>query len=231
MPVKELAEGCKILEKPVDRVIVNRRGAIYCQPLEFAREYGLHEHTIDEEYRTLVNRHLFDTPEPDCGSAEWEELRRQVRLLSRQIGRVPRAKFTAVIGGKDGRKKKRYWGGINKYLRDGLSVRDSRITEMQKLEFYETSKIPIKEDRGIQFRSTQYNAALSSHLWNIEHRLIHLHDGGHRMVMKGLQPDERFRHILCGTEGMKNPRFFLLDHSRFDAHVHLKLLMLSLIHI
>lgn len=225
--MKELAEGCRIISVPADVEVRRRAGAVFCQPLVWKKDYGLHEHTIAEEHRTLVNRHLFATPDPEIGSVEWGELRRQIRLLGKQIGKVPRAPFAAILKTKDGRKKKRYWGGINKYQEFGISGKDTRITMMPKLELYEEEKILVKEDRGIQYRSTQYNAALARQLWNIEHRLIHLHDGPNRMVMKGLQPDERFRHILCGTETFKDPVFFLLDHSRFDAHVNPALLALE----
>lgn len=223
-PAKELAEGCAILKVPEDKVVVDRRGAVFARPIETERKYGLHEHTIDEELRTLCNRHLFATPEPELESEEWKEFLKQVKLLSRQIGRVPRCKFSELLKTKSGRKMRRFWGGIQKYLEEGVSAKDSKITEMQKLEMYDVTKIEGKEDRGIQFRSTVYNAALASHLWNIEHRLIHLHDGPHRMVMKGLKPDDRMRHIACGTENMKKPVFFQLDHSRFDAHVNEHLL-------
>lgn len=227
MPTKALAEGCVILEVPADKVVIDRRGCVYSRPVEYAREYGLHKHTVQEELKTLTNRHLFETPTPQVDSEEWKEFLVQARTLARQIGRVPRAKFTALLGKKNGRKLKRYWGGINKYLRQGLTKKDSRITEMQKLEFYERSKIAEKEDRGIQFRSTQYNAALASHLHNVEERLIHLHDGEHRIVMKGLKPDECMKCIACGTEDFKDPVFLCFDHARFDAHVHWLLLLVE----
>jgi len=158
---------------------------------------------------------MFDTPRPDLNSDAWGEFVRQMRWISRRIGKVPRAKFTALLKAKNGRKLQRYWGGIMKYLKDGVRAADGRIHQMQKLELYEREKLEVKEDRGIQFRSTVYNAALASHLWNIEHRLVHLHDRrGNRIVMKGLRPNERFQAIAGCLKDYEEPIFVLLDHSR-----------------
>jgi hypothetical protein len=97
---------------------------------------------------------------------------------------------------------------------------------MQKLEFYEESKLAEKEDRGIQFRSPVYNAALARHLHHVE-RAIYDHItnvDGTPVIAKGYSPLERGLILDAMAERFTNPRFMCIDHSRFDAHVNEHLL-------
>lgn len=185
-------------------------------------EFGLHEHTIDQELRTLCNRHLFATPDPDLGSVAWKGLRRALRRLSRMVGFQPRASVAAVVGQRSSMKRLRFGQGMERYCRLGVDEIDSWLTEMQKLEFYQKSKIAGKEDRGIQFRSPTYNAALARHLLHVEHatyRELRNWDGT-PVIAKGRSPLERGMLLAAMAQGYSDPIFVLMDHSRFDAHVN-----------
>lgn len=218
---------------PLDQVVSVRGGRIGWKPYILdSEEYGLHEHTVEQEFKTICNRHLFATPEPDLTSAEWGKFRLYMGRLARAIGRVEETPIRTLLEGRSGRRRKRFYEGAMRYLRYGVEYSDSTITEMQKLEFYEESKIEVKEDRGIQFRSVSYNVALARHLHEIEARLIGLHEMrtgrknvlGYRPVAKGSTPRQRCEMLFDYADVFDEPVFLCMDHSRFDAHVNAQLL-------
>jgi len=224
-----MADGCRILYVPPDLVVVERRGTILGPepPTHFdPPTYGLHEHTVDQELKTLCNRHLFATPAPELRSAEWLQFRRALRQLTKAVGVVPRAPAKMVVNHRTAMKRMRFGRGMEIYLRRGVLEKDSFITEMQKLEFYDVTKIPEKEDRGIQYRSPIYNAALARHLHNVEIAIYrHLQNvDGTPVIAKGYSPLERGLILDAMAARFKNPMFVLADHSRFDAHVNSALL-------
>lgn len=220
MPNKELAEGCRILYVPPNKTVVDRRGFGLVNFDLCNKEFGLHRHDVEAELQTICNRHLFATPVPDLKSTAWALFRKRMYWLGRQIGRVSAAPLKTLVEGRSGRRRSRFWLGIQRYWMNGIRKKDSRITEMQKLEMYETKVIPNKEDRGIQYRSVQYNVALAKHLHNIEERLMGMHPYGYRPVMKGATPLQRCIRLFKAAALFVRPVFLLLDHSRFDAHVH-----------
>lgn len=189
-------------------------------------EYGLHEHTVDQELRTLCNRHLFLTPEPDLESKAWTLFKRAMRDLSKLIGYVPKVGAAEVLKTRPAMKRRRFGKGMERYCREGVKKQDSYLTEMQKLEFYAEDKLAGKEDRGIQFRSPTYNAALARHLHLIEKKLYAsaLNYDGTPMIAKGRSPLERGMILAAMAENYSRPLFILMDHSRFDAHVDIELL-------
>lgn len=214
---------------PPEHVVTKRRGRILGpHPPWFVDqpEFGLHEHTIEQEHRTLCNRHLFKTPDANKGSKAWAGFVKSIKGLSKVIGRCPRAKVSEVVGNRSSMKRKRFGGGMEKYCRYGVRVQDSYLTEMQKLEFYQEDKIPLKEDRGIQFRSPCYNAALARHLHHVEHRAYSRlrNVDGTPMIAKGRSPLERGILLASMAEQFNDAWFVLMDHSRFDAHVNPDLL-------
>lgn len=210
---------------PADYVVTNRRGCVL-GPLPYKsceyEEYGLHEHTIDQEVRTLHNRHLFATPTPDILSKAWKLFKTSMRRITKRVGRVPRALVKEVIGNRSSMKRRRFGSGMARYCRLGIRHQDSYLTEMQKLEFYAEDKIPVKEDRGIQFRSPTYNAALARHLHHCEHRLYERmrNVDGTPMIAKGRSPLERGLILDAMSSSFVKPVYVLMDHSRFDAHVN-----------
>lgn len=213
------------MQVPADYVVTNRRGKVLGPrppPFMDDPEYGLHEHTIDQEERTLHNRHLFATPEPDLKSKAWLGFKRHMRALSRLVGKVPRASCWDIMHSRSSMKRRRFGGGMEKYCRDGVRRQDSFLTEMQKLEFYAEDKLESKEDRGIQFRNPTYNAALSRHLHHVEKRLYSRarNSDGTPQIAKGRSPLERGMILAAMAQEFVKPRFITMDHSRFDAHVN-----------
>lgn len=189
-----------------------------------ALEFGLHSHTIDQELKTICNRHLFATPEPELDSPEWAMFVKQRKRLGRALGKVEMTPIRVLLEGRAGRRRKRFYEGALQYVQKGVDFRDSRVTEMQKLEFYEDAKLEVKEDRGIQFRSVCYNVALARYLHGVEERLIGTHYLGHHPVVKGLTPQQRCQRLFTFASEFEDPVFLCADHSRFDAHVNVELL-------
>nr|WKV33227.1 MAG: RNA-dependent RNA polymerase [Riboviria sp.] len=140
--------------------------------------------------------------------------------IAKRIGLVPRALVREVIGNRSSMKRRRFGSGMARFCALGVRKQDAYLTEMQKLEFYEEDKIATKEDRGIQFRSPTYNAALALQLHNFEKRFYACmrNSDGTPMIAKGRSPIERGLILAAMASTMSNPKFVDADHSRFDAH-------------
>ncbi|APG76383.1 hypothetical protein 3 [Hubei tombus-like virus 14] len=162
------------------------------------------------------------TPDPQVNSAEWKQFRKVLRELSDEVGSVPKATPTTVVNHRNSMKKRRFGKGMEIYLREGVAAKHSYITMMPKLEFYDSEKIPLKEDRGIQYRSPVYNAALARHLHHVEEQLYKTikNVDGTPVFAKGYSPMERALIIDAMASRFKEPMFLLADHHRFDAHVN-----------
>lgn len=176
--------------------------------------------------KTICNRHLFATPQPDLQSIEWRTFKQELRQLTKRIGHVPRARPSVVVNHRIAMKRRRFGRGMEIYLRRGCLEKDSFITEMQKLEFYDVEKLADKEDRGIQYRTPTYNAALARHLHNVEPAIYRqlFNQDATPIVAKGYSPLERGLIIDAMASRFVEPMFVLADHSRFDAHVNAELL-------
>lgn len=233
-PQRKLAKGCKILEVPTNSIVKRRRGTrvaanthlLATRALEIP-VYGLHVHDVDQELRSLCNRHLFYTPASRCDLAEWGGFRRQLATLRAEIGRVVPCSWKAMMKGRTGLGRKRMKRGIHEYLSRGVTQLDARVTAMQKLELYEESSLPLKENRTIQYRGVAFNAAVSRYLHVVEHRLMHCvgtNRSGVPFCAKGRTVQQRAVQLLAMGQGFEKPWYISLDHSRFDAHVNVNLL-------
>jgi hypothetical protein len=191
------------------------------------RAFGLHVHDVEQERRTLANRHLFETPEPLCLSSAWYGFTTKLADLTREIGPKNKCTFDLLLKGKSGYARRRMRDGIYNLHARGVTRYDSLVTAMQKLELYEVDKIIGKEDRCIQYRSTTFNAALGRFTVPIEHALLNCvgdNKSGVPMCAKGRTVHERAVQLLLMSDMFRRPVYVSLDHSRFDAHVHKKLL-------
>lgn len=220
MPDRELAKGCKIIhEPPFNFEVKKREGTLLLDFPMCEKQMGLHQHDVKAEKQTLCNRHLFATPLINEQGRAWKLFQKNFRWLSRQIGYCRVAPMRTLIEGRNGKRRNRFWLGIQRYLLNGVSKKDAKIKEMQKLEFYDMDVIPKKEDRGIQFRSVQYNAALARQLHNMEARLIGMHPHGYHPIMKSATPKQMAERLFWAASRLKDPVFLLNDYSRFDCHV------------
>lgn len=229
-PAQEFSEGCSFIHVPEDHVVTVRTGVVVMTIGDhfdkLYTDYGLHPHTVSEEARSIANRHLKKTPEPDVGSVLWRNLCDFLDLASAGIGYVPMTSFRTLVKDKPAGKKRRYREGWRIYVEDGLRENHSRIQEMQKLEFFEADKLAGKEDRCVQFRTVVFNAAIGRHLHGVEHLVYRyfVNPNGIPVIVKGMSPFLRAAVLKAHAAQFKDPVFILADHSRFDAHVNEQIL-------
>jgi len=187
---------------------------------------GLHTHTVKQEYLSLVNRHLFSTPETIYERREevFEAIRRLVRSANLQP-----FNRSEILDTRGGRKRRRFAWGFHRLYTEGLRVKDSRVQAMQKLELYKLEDLYAKENRTIQYRDVCFNAALSVYLVPIERHIYSylLNYDGSPVVMKTLSPPLRALLFEKSIRRYRDPVFIECDHSRFDAHVNVELLSLE----
>lgn len=168
----------------------------------------------------MTNRHLFAVPE--CVGID--NLCSKLDRIADRVGTVKRASHRQIMKDKMSRKARRYAGGAAIYFERGIEQRDLKISAMQKLEFHKRDSLPIKECRGIQYRSVAYNYALMRWMHHVESATYLRYrnkDGGPR-YMKGLTPHFRAACMAMAWEKYKDPVALLIDHKRFDAHFTLK---------
>lgn len=213
-------------------MVQNRAGTVFgnfnaelAQEAFGLREHGLHEHTVGEELRTLVNRHMQRTPEAQTRSKAWRLLRKELRKLNAEIGVCSKTPIKDIIKNKPARAKHRFLAGVHEVKTLGLQPFHSKVKCMQKLELHDVTKLAGKEDRAIQYRSTAYNSEITRYLWQIEHRCFNQSKyNGFRWSAKGLTKARRAVLLMKMATSYEDPVFICADHSRFDAHVNVELL-------
>jgi hypothetical protein len=189
------------------------------------QEFGLHPHTVGEELKTLVNRHLQKTPRAKTGSDNWRLFRSELDKLANNVGPCNKAPIRQVVKHKSGRAKQRFLQGEHEFQANGIRPWHARVSCMQKQELHNVTKLREKEDRAIQYRSTAYNCALVRYLWEIEHKCFwQTKYNGMRWSAKGLTKSQRAVLLLKMADRYEDPVFVCADHSRFDAHVNKDLL-------
>jgi hypothetical protein len=211
----------------LDVVVQRRVGSVLFDFPDLEVEYGLHHYTVEEEVRTLHNRHLFATPVPDASSREFKLLKKVLVRFAKKLGFCSRAPLSTLVQGRSGRRRARFFQGVKEWMNEGVERKHARLSEMQKLEFYETTKIAGKEDRGIQYRSVRYNAELATHLHNVEAKVCGYHGKGGYHVAKGKTPQQRCINFFKQLSRFKDPIVVNGDHHRFDAHLHYLLVLLE----
>lgn len=228
---KKMADGCAFVSIPDDYVVSNRVGCIVsyngvwyagCCELPF----GFHEHTIEEEVRTIANRHLQDTPMMLDGGCRVDGFYSVLGQLQKLVGYCERTPFRELLENKPSSKKRRYKAGYAIYVQMGVRKQHGRIQMMPKLEFFPIDKLSTKEDRAIQFRSVVYNTALGMQLTQVEHGVYYhaRNADGTPCIVKGYSNFERAMLLDYEARQYADPVFILADHSRFDAHVNPRLL-------
>lgn len=103
-----------------------------------------------------------------------------------------------------------------------IEPRDALIKSFIKFERYGPSS-EGKPPRLIQYRNPGFTARLSSYYTQIEHALwkpIRSLNRGARLFAKGRNSRQRAQDLAKLADGISNPMYLLLDHSKFDSRVH-----------
>jgi hypothetical protein len=222
-----LSDGCKIVYRPPNCEVRRRSGTIlYSLPNSHARFFslGLRVHDVDAEELCLSNRHLCVRPKPTPESIE----SMRVVLDHVSVPLMSRWGRNRILQSRNGLRRRRYERGFEQLYSRGIRPADAHVTMMLKLEFHPISKLEIKEDRCIQYRSVTYNAAIARYLMPFEHWFLSadLNNHGFPCVMKGVTNLDMAHYIWAAWKQFRRPMALLLDHARFDSSVtveHLEL--------
>lgn len=191
-------------------------------PLGYKTSY--HNNCIHNELVALVKRHGIHV---DIGFNKklWHE---NSALHIVQTKLQPHT-YGQIIDRYDGAKKKRYINALAYLRENGLKKKHFQISMFVKADKAPYSKIVTGKPRAIQFRSEEYNLALSRYIAAFEEYYYANETAGvvsgTRVIAKGLNPCDRASLFLSKIAAFNKPQFIMGDHSTFDAYVnvdHLK---------
>lgn len=129
----------------------------------------------------------------------------------------PITKYSVAMG-YSGAKRELALRAIESLRNESLDyTRDSRVRMFLKDDKYHTGD--RKAPRAINYRDKRYALTLAQYTYPIEHRLYNLRIDGVRTFAKGRNLVQRATDLAKMWGKYVDPCAWLLDHSKFDAHV------------
>lgn len=194
-------------------------------------QVSTHTSCVCNEAQALFNRHLVEVGPFVVDNVTYSDSMREA-YMKQVFEHLPIPEYTKMSKYEmamsyAGAKRRSYLKGYAE-LKSSPSMRAmTRIKMFVKAEKYPTADVGSKAPRAIQFRSASFNLLVGAHLKPYEHAMYQALTSniGMRVVAKGLNNYQRASNIVEASKHFRNPRYFLLDHSKFDAHVsvaHLK---------
>lgn len=193
-------------------------------PMPLAYQVATHTNCICNELTALTQRHLVQ-PASVLKVAKLSELPN----LPLPATRLKMGKLQLALS-YQGVKRQSYLKAYHQLRDGGLDLKKwTKVKMFIKAEKIEAGEIEDKAPRAIQFRDQRYNLLVGCYLKPLEHWLYKnlVSSIGLRVIAKGLNNVERAWNLTDAASHFVNPRYLLLDHSKFDAHVHHKLLKWS----
>ncbi|APG76520.1 hypothetical protein 2 [Hubei tombus-like virus 12] len=123
-----------------------------------------------------------------------------------------------------GSKLKLYQRAYDSLLITPLNQRDGRVKAFVKAEKFDPTEKVNPDPRMIQARDPRYNLHLAQYLRPLEHECYSLRRHGAPAIAKCFNPVQRANAIMQKWNMFENPVCFSLDCSRWDKHVHRKVL-------
>jgi len=122
-------------------------------------------------------------------------------------------------------KQKLYRNALNDLQQGNCDHKAQTITSFVKMEYLTTTK--FKATRMIQGRDPRFNILLGRYIKQLEHTIYSRQTRGGRLpnFAKGFTLSELGEQVRRIISKFKRPKFILLDHTEFDAHItsdHLK---------
>uniref|UniRef100_V5GP63 RNA-directed RNA polymerase n=1 Tax=Anoplophora glabripennis TaxID=217634 RepID=V5GP63_ANOGL len=190
-------------------------------------QINVHTSCICNELVALTNRHLVDRTYIPFDKRLWARISHSTeRFYPRELRPVA---YEDVIRGYSGAKKRSYHNAMVELRQFGLQPKHMMVKMFVKPDRYPVGDIEGKDPRAIQYRSPHFNLAMGSYIKSFEEEIystIHYNVVSRtRVIAKGLNNYQRAELFLNKVEHFRNPRFVLLDHSRFDSTInvdHLK---------
>lgn len=208
--------------KPRPRRITN------LHPMGGREDWGVHNNSGSNLERAIVERVLTvkgkageqvipPQPRPGLVAKRLGEFRR--RLLHRTPIITPLS-TEEFVDGYVGRKRKVYEAAAASLEDQPLTKRDAYIQAFIKDEKTNLTRKGDPCPRIIQPRSSRFNVAIGKHLRKMEKPIYRgiARVYGSTTVMKGLNAQERGRHIARKWRRFDKPVAVMLDASRFDQH-------------
>jgi hypothetical protein len=116
-------------------------------------------------------------------------------------------------------------GAVKMFLKDDKYQRTAVVRSFLGMEPEEDE---YSNPRCIQYRSKRYCLRLATYLHPIEQHVYTLKDSSDTPIFaKSRNQTQRAQDLFLKWEHFSSPKALLLDHSKFDAHVGVELLMLE----
>jgi hypothetical protein len=138
--------------------------------------------------------------------------------------------YEEVVAKYSGAKRLKYELAAQSLLDDPWRREDSYVQAFTKGEKLETTK-KLSDPRIIQFRPPRHILSLAAYLEPVDQGLYALKSSGRhgmrhrtRLIAKGLNQRQRADAIRSKWSEFSDPVCFSIDASRFDLHVHRKVL-------
>jgi hypothetical protein len=131
----------------------------------------------------------------------------------------------SVANGYSGAKRQAALEAIASLKEEELGPRDARLKMFLKDDKYHTDE--MKAPRCIQYRDKRYALTLAQFTYPIEHKIYNRKHEGLRRFAKGRNLEQRAKDLRAMWDSYGNPMAWLLDHSKFDAHVSVELIKIA----
>lgn len=189
--------------------------------------YGVHDHSIDNVRRGLVERLymveknglLEPTPKPFPGA--FDQLSRFHSLLRHHLPTTTRMTTQQFLGFYSGRKLERYTRAAESLAVLPIKEKDAWLSTFVKAEKLNISAKPDPAPRVIQPRDPRYNVELGRYLRHSEEYLFKAIDKvfGGRTIFKGISADTAGQDFHDMWTSFSDPIGIGMDASRFDQHI------------
>jgi hypothetical protein len=182
---------------------------------------GYHACIVNERI-ALAERHIQPVPvlQADAKQA-WDEAFELLEnvLRPKKMVKLTQKQCVSMSSSKRRARMQRAYDNINKH---GDSVKRYNVKSFLKWEKYEDDPLdPLesKAPRLIQHRSDEYCYDLARWLKALEKRVLYSKINGRRWCTKGMKPNEIGKLIGEACDEWSHFVKWLLDHSRYDAHL------------
>lgn len=156
-------------------------------------------------------------------------LNQRAAALAKRVGKYPQISLQEVVNCFSGMRRRRYEQALADYRLRGYRNSDAKVQMFVKLEGIKFSSKKVNPScRAIQWRKPVYTLLLGSFIKPIEHSLYNVAGGSGfpktRFIAKCLTPKQRAKLLRRKFDSLPGCTAFMLDASRFDAHITEELL-------
>jgi len=197
--------------------------------LSTSQEFSVYSHTIDTCERAVKER-LFYVSDGKGGFVEPPKPKRYIfnqRLktvesyLRKTIQYAAPLTREQFLGSYEGRRRAVYTDAMDSLLVKSLTWKDAILRYFIKVEKTDFTAKPNAVPRGINPRNPRYHVSIGPYIKRIVKNLYRKINElfGRKTIFKGLNSEQRGKHLRDHWESFAQPVAVGLDASRFDQHV------------